>query len=50
VVSGKSQTIFPWGSPEDALKPKVWFDDILRPDGTPFDPEETCIIPELTAS
>lgn len=40
-VSGKSQTIFPWGSPEGAPEPAVWFHDILRQDGTPFDAEET---------
>jgi hypothetical protein len=39
-VSGKSQTIFPWGSPVGAPEPAIWFHDVLRPDGTPFDPEE----------
>lgn len=41
-VSGKSQTIYPWDSwskPETA-EPAVWFHDIFRPDGTPFDPNE----------
>ncbi|HEY7699471.1 MAG TPA: endo-1,4-beta-xylanase [Vicinamibacteria bacterium] len=41
-VSGKSQTIYPWDSwskPYTA-EPAVWFHDIFRPDGTPFDPSE----------
>ena len=37
LVSGKTNTIFPWGSPEGAPEPKVWFHDIFRKDGTPFD-------------
>jgi len=49
-VSGKSQTIFPWGTPEGAPEPSPWFHDVLRPDGTPFDPEETRLIRQLTAA
>lgn len=48
-VSGKSQTVFPWGSPAGAPEPPVWFHDVLRPDGSPFDPEETALIRRLTA-
>lgn len=39
-VSGKTNTIFPWGSKEGGEEPKVWFHDLLRADGTPFDPAE----------
>lgn len=48
-VSGKSQTIFPWGSPEGAPEPAVWFHDILRGDGSPFDPEEINLLLALSA-
>ena len=47
-VSGKSNTIFPWGSKEGSTEPKIWFHDILREDGTPFDPKEIEIIKSLT--
>jgi hypothetical protein len=40
LVSGKTNTIYPWGSPEGAPEPKVWFHDIFRDDGTPFDASE----------
>jgi hypothetical protein len=48
-VSGKSQTIFPWGSPEGTPEPTVWFHDILRGDGSPFDPEEINLLLALSA-
>jgi len=48
LVSGKSQTIFPWNSPKGAPEPKVWFHDVFRRDGTPFDPAETALIRKLT--
>jgi hypothetical protein len=38
LVAGKTQTYFPWDSwdhPYPAV-PKVWFHDLLRPDGRPF--------------
>jgi hypothetical protein len=39
-VSGKTNTIFPWGSKEGSPEPKIWFHDLYRADGTPFDPGE----------
>lgn len=42
VVAGKTQTYFPWDSWEHPYPtmPKVWFHDLLAPDGRPFrDPE-----------
>ena len=41
-VNGKSQTIYPWDSWEKhyTAEPPVWFHDIFRKDGTPFDPQE----------
>lgn len=44
LVSGKSQTIFSWNSLKGAPEPDLWFHDILRTDGTPFDEEETVLI------
>jgi hypothetical protein len=44
LVSGRSQTIYPWWSwfdEEPSPEPEIWFHDILRPDGSPFDPDET---------
>lgn len=37
-VAGKTQTYFPWDSWEHPYKtvPKVWFHDLVRPDGRPF--------------
>jgi len=49
LVSGKTQTIYPWGSKPGAPKPKLWFHDLLRKDGTPFDPKEIELFKELTS-
>jgi hypothetical protein len=48
LVSGKTNTIFPWNSPKDAPEPKVWFHDVFRKDGTPFDQEEINVIKQHT--
>lgn len=48
LVSGKTQTIYPWGSKEGAPEPAIWFHDILRKDGTPFDKKEVELIKNLT--
>lgn len=48
LVSGKTNTIFPWGSKEGSPEPAVWFHDIFRADGTPFDPREVQVIRQLT--
>lgn len=47
-VSGKTQTIYPWGSEYGTPEPVVWFHDILRRDGTPFSREEVGFIREIT--
>jgi hypothetical protein len=44
LVSGRTNTIFPWGSPKGAPEPAVWFHDIFRKDGTPFDQREVDFI------
>ena len=44
LVSGKTQTCYPWGSQEGSAEPEVWFHDIFRSDGTPFDLAEAAFI------
>jgi hypothetical protein len=48
LVSGKSNTIFPWGSKEGSPEPNPWFHDIFRKDGTPYDVRETELIKQLS--
>jgi hypothetical protein len=48
LVAGKTQTIYPWGSAAGAPAPLVWFHDLLKPDGSPFDPEEARLFKTLT--
>lgn len=41
LVAGKTNTIYKWGEPiPDGSEPKVWFHDIIRKNGTPFDQVE----------
>jgi hypothetical protein len=49
-VAGKTQTIYPWDSwtKEYTAEPPVWFHDIFRADGTPYDPNEVRLIKKLT--
>ncbi len=49
-VEGKSQTIYPWDSWEKTYtsEPPVWFHDIFRKDGSPYDPKEVTLIKQLT--
>jgi type 1 glutamine amidotransferase len=49
-VSGKTQTIYPWDSWEKAYtaEPPVWFHDIFRADGSPYEPEEVDYIRAVT--
>lgn len=51
-IDGKSQTIYPWDSwkkPYDG-EPPLWFHDILRGDGTPYDVKETDYIRSVTGA
>ncbi len=50
LVSGKTNTIFPWGSKEGGSEPDIWFHDIFRKDGKPFDPDETAFIKKITST
>jgi len=50
-VAGKSNTIYQWDTPvPDGSEPKIWFHDIFRKDGTPFDEKEISIIKQLTGT
>jgi hypothetical protein len=44
LVSGKTNTIFPWGSKEGSPEPKMWFHDVFRSDGTAFSDDEVKFI------
>ena len=47
-VSGKTNTIYAWDTPmPDGSEPKVWFHDIFRKDGTPYQQEEVDLIRQL---
>lgn len=53
LVAGKTQTYLPWDSwqhPYTDREPTVWFHEIFRTDGTPYDAKETALIKQLTAS
>jgi len=49
-VSGKTQTIYPWDSwtRQYTAEPAVWFHDIYRADGKPFDAREVAFIQSMT--
>jgi hypothetical protein len=49
-VAGKTQTIYPWDSwrKEYKAEPPVWFHDIFRADGTPYDKKEVEYIRGVT--
>jgi hypothetical protein len=51
-VSGKTQTIFPWDSWRKSYtnEPPLWFHDIFRADGTPYDAKETQFIKAVTSA
>jgi len=50
LVAGKTQTIYPWETwqKQYTAEPELWFHDIFRPDGTPYDPAEIEFIKGLT--
>lgn len=48
-VSGKTNTIYAWGTPmPDGKEPELWFHDIYRQSGTPFSEDEVKTIKKLT--
>jgi len=50
LVAGKTQTQYPWASwtKQYTSEPELWFHDILRRDGTPFDKKEVKFIKEIS--
>jgi hypothetical protein len=52
LVSGKSQTIYPWDSWTKQYdgEPTLWFHDIFRRDGSPYRAEEAAYIKDVTKS
>lgn len=49
LVTGKTNTKYAWDTPmPNGDEPKIWFHDIFRKDGTPFDPKEIAFIKSLT--
>ena len=50
LVSGKTQTIYPWGSEQGSPEPETWFHDIFRQDGTPYSSDEVDYIREITGA
>jgi len=50
LVSGKSNTIYEWDKPiPDGSEPKIWFHNIFRSNGIPYDQKEIDVIKSLTA-
>jgi hypothetical protein len=50
-VAGKTQTFLPWDSWEQPYvdrEPAIWFHEVFRTDGQPYDPAETDLIHSLT--
>jgi len=50
LVAGRTQTYFPWGSPQGAPEPLVWFHDILRANGEPFSRREVLFVRVTTGA
>lgn len=51
LVKGKTNTIYAWDTPIPSGKePKVWFHDILRPDGSAYNRREIAVIRQLTSA
>ncbi len=49
LVSGKTNTIYAWDEKiPDGSEPKLWFHDIFRKDGSPYDSTEITVIKRLT--
>jgi hypothetical protein len=48
LVKGKTNTIFPWGSPEGAPEPELWFHDLFHSDGKAYREGEIEVFKRLT--
>jgi hypothetical protein len=52
LVAGKTQTYLPWDSwqhPYTDREPPIWFHEIFRTDGKPYNSEETALIKQMTS-
>jgi hypothetical protein len=52
LVAGKTQTYFPWDSwqhPYVVQEPAMWFHDIFRTSGQPYDDKEVTFIKQIIA-
>lgn len=47
---GEVREVYPWESHLKAPEPEVWFHDVFRRDGTPFDRSETALIKRISNS
>lgn len=47
LVAGKTQTNYPQGNKGGEAEPALWYHDIFRPDGSPFDEEEAFFIKKM---
>jgi hypothetical protein len=53
LVAGKTQTCLPWDSwnkPYTDREPAIWFHEVFRTDGQPYDPKEVQFIRQVTAA
>ena len=51
LVAGKSNTMYAWDTPmPDGKEPALWFHDIFRKDGTPYNEKEVQLIKSLTGT
>ncbi|MGO4291954.1 1,4-beta-xylanase [Chitinophaga sp. RAB17] len=47
LVAGKTQTNYPQGNKGGEAAPALWYHDIFRPDGSPFDEQEISFIKKI---
>jgi hypothetical protein len=51
LVAGRTNTKYAWDTPmPDGAEPKIWFHEIFRENGTPYDPKEVALIKKLTGT
>ena len=48
LVRGKTQTVYSWSERGGSGLPRVWYHDILNPDGSPYDREEIALLHRLS--
>ena len=50
LVNGRTQAQFPWWSKRGDPEPVVWFHDLLRCDGSPYNPAEIAVLRQVTGT